>query len=101
MKAYKYMWKIGDEPTCNRDLVTNRPLRENMILVDLYNGNRYVLQKIYKAGPKDKVLPTMPENVIQTWPIQPLPDDELARLREEMKYTSNGSSRPFLDVVFS
>jgi hypothetical protein len=101
METYDYTWKIGIEHATGRALNTNRPLVENTILIDLYTGRGYLVQKVYAAQPKDKIWFQMPDAAIQTWPVGTLTQDELSGLREKVRYILSESSRPFDDMVFA
>jgi hypothetical protein len=100
MEIYDYTWKIGIEHATGRALKTNRPVVENTVLIDLYTGDRYVVQRVYEAQPKDKVWPQIPSTAIHTWPIGTLREDDLRGLRERVHYMPSEFSRPFDDMVF-
>jgi hypothetical protein len=100
MGCYDYTWKIGMEPTSNRSLKTNKPLRENTMFADLFTGARYVVQTIYDASATDRAWFEMPRAVIQTWPLEFLTDEKLNRLRDEAKYTPDEPSGRYYDIVF-
>ena len=70
------------------------------MLIDLYDGNRYVVQAIYPAKPKDKEWSFLPDTVMHTWPAGFLPEDELGKLRERARYIPDEFCGPLADVVF-
>lgn len=47
METYDYTWKIGVEHATGRALTTNKPLAENIVLIDPYTGHRYLVQKVF------------------------------------------------------
>ncbi len=100
MKTHDYTWKCGLEFSSSTKLSTNKPLTENTVVIDLYDGRRYLVQGIYPAKPKDKEWDFLPDTVVHTWPIGSLPEDELTRLRERAKYTPDEYCHPLADVVF-
>ncbi len=100
MKTHDYTWKIGLEFSSNRKLQTNSPVTENTVLIDLYDGHRYLVQAIYPAKPIDREWSWLPDTVVHSWPIGSLPEDELSRLRERAKYTRDEYCGPLADVVF-
>jgi len=51
MNTHEYTWKMGLEYCSRTKLRTNRPLAENVVLTDLYNGQRYLVQAIYPRIP--------------------------------------------------
>jgi hypothetical protein len=99
--AFEYTWKVGIEYWSRRSLRTNRPLSENMLLIDLYDGHRYAVQAIFPAGPKDREFELMPETTIQTWPMGSLSHDGLAAIRAMASYVPDQFSGPRADIVFS
>jgi hypothetical protein len=84
----------------NVELRTNKPLTENAIIIDLYDGNRFVVQAICPARPGDKLLSFLPDTVLHTQRIASLSQDELAKWRKRADYTPNEFCGPFGDVVF-
>jgi hypothetical protein len=100
MSAFKYTWKHGIQHTSSTELKTNKPLKENIILVDLFNGDKYSVLKIYAAKPNDRAWNMMPDTVAHTWFAGTLPEDELKALRERAGYVPDSFCRPFGDVVF-
>jgi len=100
MQSHEYTWKMGFEFSSNTTLTTNKPLTENMVIIDLYNGHRYLVQSIYAAKAKDKEWSSMPDTVVHTWPLAALPDDELDKLRERAEYRPDEYCLPLGDVVF-
>ncbi len=100
MKTYDYTFKIGLDFSSSTKLQTNKPVTENTVLIDLYDGRRYQVDAIYPAKPRDKKWPFLPDTVMHTWPAGSLPEDELSKLRERAKYTPNEHCGPLADVVF-
>ncbi|MGO9210577.1 MAG: hypothetical protein ACLPXM_10970 [Terriglobales bacterium] len=100
MKTHDYTWKIGPQLWSNRTLQTNKPVTENAVIVDLYDGHRYVVQAIYPAKPTDRAYSSLPGTVVQTWPAGSLPEDELGKLREKAEYNPDQFCGPLDDVVF-
>jgi hypothetical protein len=100
MRTHDYTWKIGLEFSSNKKLQTSKPVTENTVLIDLYNGHRYLVQAIYPAKPKDKEWSFLPDTVMHTWPVGSLSEDELSRLRERANYTLHEYRGPLVDVVF-
>jgi len=43
---HEYTWKMGFEYSSNTTLTTNKPLTENTVIIDLYDGHRYRVQAI-------------------------------------------------------
>ena len=100
MKTHEYTWKIGLEHWSNRKLETNKPVTVNTVLIDLYDGHRYLVRAIYPAKPTDRAWPFLPETVMHTWLVESLPEDELNKLREREKYAPNEFCAPLGAVVF-
>jgi hypothetical protein len=100
METHDYTWKIGLQFSSRTELRTNKPLAENMVLIDLYDGHRYLVQAICPAKPKDKEWDFLPDTVVHTWPVGALSEDELSKLRERAKYITDEFCRPLGDVVF-
>jgi len=70
------------------------------VLIDLYDGHRYVVQAIYPAKSRDKEWDFLPDMVVHTWAVGSLSEDELQKLRERAKYTPPEFSCPLADIVF-
>jgi hypothetical protein len=100
MPPFEYTWKIGPEYWSRRSLRTSRALTQDTLLIDLYDGQRYAVQMIFPAGPKDREFDIMPDTAIQTWPAGKVSDEELASLRTRAKYEQNEFCQPLGDVVF-
>jgi hypothetical protein len=100
MITYDYTWKIGFEFSSNRKLQTDRPVTEETILIDLYNGHRHRTQATCPAKPTDRDWPFLPDTVMHTWVIGSLSEDALRKLREMAKYVPDEFCNPFKDVVF-
>lgn len=100
MKMYDYTWKIGLQFASRTKLQTNKPLAENTVLIDLYDGHRYLVQAIYPAKPTDKEWAFLPDTIVHTWPAGSLSENELRKLRERARYTPPEFSGPRADVVF-
>jgi hypothetical protein len=100
METHDYTWKIGLQFSSGTELRTNKPLAENMVLIDLYDGHRYLVQAIYQAKPRDKEWGFLPDTVVHTWPAGSLSADELSKLRERAHYTPPEFGCPLADVVF-
>ncbi len=96
----RYTWKIGLELASSRELSTNKPVSKNDVIADLYTGGRYLVQNVFRAGPRDKAWAMMPDTVIQTWPLRALSEIELNALRKKAAYAPNASSQPLGDMVF-
>lgn len=97
---HEYTWKIGLQFSSNIKLRTDRPLTENTVIVDLFDGNRYVVQATYAAKPTDREWSFLPETVVHSWPAGSLAEDELIKLRERAKYSQDEFCGPLADVVF-
>lgn len=100
METYNYTWKIGLQFSSRTKLRTNKPLSENTVLIDLYDGHRYPVQAIYPAKPTDKEWDFLPNTIVHTWPAGLLPEDELSELRDRAQYTPDELAGPLCDVVF-
>jgi hypothetical protein len=100
MNTNEYTWKNGIQFSSNIKLQTNRPVPENAILIDLYDGHRYRVQAIYPAKPTDKGWNFLPDTVIHTFPAGSLSEEELRDLRKRAEYTLNEFCGPLGDVVF-
>lgn len=100
MTACDYTWKIGIESSSRRELRTNKPVAEGAVLIDLFDGRRYLVQSIYPAKPTDREWSFLPETVIQTWPVGLLSTADLGALRTKAGYTQNELCGPLGDVVF-
>jgi hypothetical protein len=100
MEMHDYTWKIGLQFSSRTKLRTNKPLTENTVLLDLYDGHRYVVQAIHPAKPRDKEWDFLPDTVVHTMPAGTLPEAELSKLRERAKYTPYDLAEPLVDVVF-
>jgi hypothetical protein len=68
METHDYTWKIGLQFSSRTKLRTNKPLTENTVLIDLYDGHRYVVQAICPAKPRDKEWDFLPDTVVHTCP---------------------------------
>src|SRR5260370_10198028 len=100
MTTQEYTWKNGLQFSSCTKFRANKPMTENTVLIDLYDGNRYLVQAIYPAKPRDKEWSFLPDTVMHTWPAGSLPEDELRKLRERAKYAVDELSGPLADVVF-
>jgi hypothetical protein len=100
MKTHDYTWKCGIEIAARTKMSTNRPLTKDTVIVDLYDGRRYVVRAIHPAKPGDREWLFLPDTVVHTWPLGCLPEDELVRLRARARYTQDEFSGPLADVVF-
>lgn len=100
MEKYDYTWKIGLQFSSNTKLQTNKALTENTVLIDLYDGHRYLVHAIYPAKPTDKEWTFLPDTVVHTWPVGSLSEDELGKLRKRAKHTPPGFCGLLADVVF-
>jgi hypothetical protein len=100
MSRHEYTWKVGLEHWSNRKLETNKPLTENTVLTDLWDGHQYLVRAIAPAKSTDRAASILPATVIHTWPAGCLTENELSKLRERAKYTPNEFCGPFGDVVF-
>ena len=100
MEMHEYTWKIGLQFSSRTRLRTNKPLAENTVLIDLYDGHRYAVQAICPAKPRDKEWHFLPDTVVHTWPVGSLSEDELSKLRERAHYTPPGFGYPLANVVF-
>ena len=100
MTTHEYTWKNGLQYASRTKFRANKPVTENTVLIDLYDGSRFVVQAIYPAKPKDKEWSFLPDTVMHTWPAGSLPEDELTKLRERAKYTPDEYCEPLADVVF-
>ena len=96
-KKYEYSWKIGAGAVSSSFLATDKPLSEDVILVDLYNGNKYWVQAIYRPTETEPNSRRVP--VIHTWPVGSVFEDELSALREKARYTRDEYSVPLADIV--
>jgi hypothetical protein len=101
MKTHNYIWKIGPQVYSDTTIRTNRPLTPDTILIDLYNGHKYLVQTIWPAKPSDKEWPSQPDTVIQTWPIGSISEDDLNKLRIKVQYAPDELAGPLGDVVFN
>ena len=70
------------------------------MLIDLFDGHRYVVQMIFPAGPKDREFEIMPETAIQTWPAGKVSEGELESLRAKVNYVPDEFCGPHAEVVF-
>jgi hypothetical protein len=100
METHDYTWKIGLQFSSRTKLQTNKPLTENTVLIDLYDGHRYLVQAICPAKPRDKEWDFLPDTVVHTWPVGSLPEDELSKLRDRAHYTPDELAGPLGDVIF-
>jgi len=98
METHNYVWKIGLQFSSNVTLRTNKPVTEDTVLIDLYDGHKYLVQTVYPAT--DREWPSTPEKVMQTWPIGSLTEDELSKIRDRAQYTPDELAGPLGDVVF-
>jgi hypothetical protein len=97
---HEYTWKIGLQFSSRTKLSTNKPLTENTVLIDLYDGHRYLVQAIYPAKPRDKEWDFLPDTVVHAWPVGSLSENELSKLRERARYTPYEFAEPLDYVVF-
>jgi hypothetical protein len=100
LMPHEYTWKIGLQFSSRTRLRTNKPLAENTVLIDLYDGHKYLVQAIYPAKPTDREANFLPDTVVHTWPVGSLSKDELSKLRENAKYTPYEFAEPLDYVVF-
>lgn len=96
----EYTWKNGLQFSSSTEFRANKPVTKNTMLIDLFDGNRYLVEAIYPAKPKDKEWSFLPDTVMHTWPAGSLPEDELSKLREKAKYTPDEFCSPLADIVF-
>jgi hypothetical protein len=97
--AYKYTWKHGICISSNAEVEFRVPLQQGMIFVDLLNGNAYLVHSLYKAKENDRMITTMSEDVVHTFPSRSLTDEELATLRERYKFQPDELTRPGLELA--
>ena len=100
MSSYEYSWKTDGEPIANKSLRTNKPLEENVLLVDLFDGKRYLVSKIFEIEADKKLWSHMPTPAIQTSHYDELSDESLGLVRSQASYTRDEFSQPFTDIVF-
>jgi hypothetical protein len=100
MAAYEYTLKVGVQAASSTTLRTTKPVTERVTIVDLYDGQRYRVQAVYKAREGEREWNTMPETVVQLWHSGHVNGAELARLREREHYIANEQFGPFDCVVF-
>jgi len=100
MDSYEYTWKIGSQSIANKSLRTNRPLEENLLLVDLFDGKRYLVLKVFEIVSAQKMWSHMPNQAIQTSHYDELNEDDLRSVRSQAKYRRDQFSRPFTDIIF-
>jgi hypothetical protein len=100
MTTNKYTWKIGMELSSNTQLETNKPLTEDKVLIDLYDGKRFVVNAIAPARKGEKDWAFMSDTVLHTSPIKQLADEELAQWRIRAGYEPNSFCQPLGDIVF-
>ena len=84
MQTHAYTWKVGMEFSSSTTMRTNRPVTENTVIFDLYDGTRYRIRSVYPAKSTDKAWDSMPDMVLHAWPEGALPEDELSKLRERL-----------------
>jgi len=100
MQTHAYTWKVGMEFSSSTTMRTNRPVTENTVIFDLYDGTRYRIRSVYPAKSTDKAWDTMPDMVLHAWPEGALPEDELSKLCARAEYVPNEFCGPLADVVF-
>jgi hypothetical protein len=96
-KRYEYTWRIGVESNPSAMLATDKPLSEDVILVDLFNGNKYWVQTI--SEPKEAEPGSRRKPVAHTWSVGSVFEDELRALRQKARYTLDEYSVPLADIV--
>jgi hypothetical protein len=100
MQTHDYTWKCGLCFSSNITMQTNKPVTENTLILDLYDGKQYRIRAIYAAKPSDKEWSSMPDTILHAWPEGALTEDELIKLRARAAYTPNEFCGPLADVVF-
>jgi hypothetical protein len=100
MNMYDYTWKNGLQFSSRTRFRANRPVTENSVLVDLYDGSRYLVRALYPAKTADKEWDFLPDTVMHTWPAGSLSEHELAELRKRAKYPADGYVTPLDWIVF-
>jgi hypothetical protein len=96
-EKYEYTWKIGVEANSSAILATDRPLSEDVVLVDLYNGKKYWVEAVHAAKESDSGSRSKP--VAHTWPVGSVQEDELSELRAKARYVRDEYSLPLADIV--
>lgn len=85
-KFRNYTWKHEISIFSNRTLRFRQPLRTGMIFVDLLNGDVYRVHSIYPAREFDRSGKQMPEEVVHTFPLRSLSEEQLIALRKKNKF---------------
>ena len=101
MAAYEYTLKVGVQAASSTTLHTTKPVTERVTIVDLYDGQRYRVQAVYKAREGEREWSTMPETVVHLGHSGHVNSAELARLRDQEHYIVDGRFGPFDYVVFT
>jgi hypothetical protein len=92
--AYEYTWKNGIVITSKHQLRFPQPLGVGMIFVDLLTGNAHRVHSLYKAKENDRDNAEMPEDVVQTFPVQVLTEEQLVALRKKYNFEVDESLAP-------
>jgi hypothetical protein len=101
MELYEYTLKVGVQGASSKTLRTTKPVTERVTIVDLYDGQRYRVQAVYKAREHDRQSNAMPETVVHLWHYGHVTSVQLARLRERERYVVNEQFGPFDYIVFT
>ena len=101
MESYNYWWKIGIEGHPNRSIQFKRPLEVGSVLVDLFDGKKYLIQTVTSVGNENKEFQQIPDKMIQTWPAGTVSKNDLAQLREKHNYVEATANRPFETVAIA
>jgi hypothetical protein len=92
--VYKYTWKHGISMLSNLSVSFRQPLSEGMAFVDLFTGDVYRVHSLHKAKEGDRYIEQMPEDVVHTFPMRTLSDEELSTVRRKHKYEPQEDSKP-------
>ena len=88
----EYIWKHGIVGPTDWTLEGERPLKPEVLFVDLYNGERYRVLSVSIVDGRD---------VVQTWPCGQCEQGRLAEFREKYGYVETKESRPRKDLYFN
>src|ERR1700722_6171052 len=85
-KVYDYTWKHEVSILSKHGLHFTQPLTAGVVFVDLLDGKAYRVHSVYKAEEFDRSGPSMPEDVVQTFYVGSIPENQLVALRKKRKF---------------
>jgi hypothetical protein len=85
---YKYTWKRDVTDGSDRGLTFTKPLPKDGIFVNLRTGEAHRVFAIFTANENDRERSDLPEDVVQTFPADPLSQEQLEILRRQCEFSA-------------